>query len=185
MNRLNELVEKAFSRQALHTADLPGLDLYMDQVITLVENGYAANKRTAEEKLLTKTMVQNYSKAGLVRPIKGKKYTPGHIVQMLAIYSLKRTLTIGEIKQALDALYAQEGGEQALPDCYERALSQKDALAGAIAGLLEQNGFSECQSRSDAFTSLLTAAALSEAFACLAEGILDRYLPAEQKARRS
>ena len=48
MDRLNELVEKAFSRQALHTADLPGLDLYMDQVITLVENGYAANKRTAE-----------------------------------------------------------------------------------------------------------------------------------------
>ena len=182
MDRLNELVEKAFSRRALHTADLPGLDLYMDQVITLVENGYAANKRTAEEKLLTKTMVQNYSKAGLVRPIKGKKYTPGHIVPMLAIYSLTRTLTIGEIKQALDA---QEGGEQALPDCYERALSQKDALAGAIAGLLEQNGFSECRSRSDAFTFLLTAAALSEAFACLAEGILDRYLPAEQKARRS
>lgn len=115
MNRLNELVEKAFSRQALHTADLPGLDLYMDQVITLVENGYAANKRTAEEKLLTKTMVQNYSKAGLVRPIKGKKYTPGHIVQMLAIYSLKRTLTIGEIKQALDALYAQREENRRFP----------------------------------------------------------------------
>lgn len=185
MEQFNELVEKAFSRQALRTADLPGLDLYMDQVITLVENGYAANKRTPDEKLLTKTMIQNYSKAGLVRPTKGKKYTPEHIVQMLAIYSLKRTLTIGEIKQALDALYAQEDAEKELAACYEEALSRKEALAGPIVGLLESEQFSRCNTRAEAFCALLTAAALSEAFACLAEGILDQYLSPEPQPRRT
>ncbi len=176
MDSLTPIIERAFSRQVLHTGDLPELDLYMDQVITLIENGYAANKRTPEEKLLTKTMVQNYSKAGLVRPIKGKKYTHEHIVQMLVIYALKRTLTIGEIKQALDTLYAQEkfdGGQ--LAGCYEQALDQREELSQSIAALLKEADAVKCETPADRFSALLTAAALSEAFACLAEGILDEW----------
>ena len=183
MEDFHELVERAFSRQALHPSDLPDLDLNMDQVITLIDNGYAANKRTPEEKLLTKTMIQNYSKAGLVRPIKGKKYTPEHVVQMLAIYALKRTLTIGEIKQAFDAFFEERTPEPSLSACYEQSLSRKEALSGPVARLIEESGLDPAASRSDAFAALLTAAALSDAFACLTEEILDHYLPPASRSR--
>lgn len=183
MEDFHELVKQAFSRRALHPSDLPGLDLYIDQVITLIDGAYAANKRTPQEKLLTKTMVQNYSKAGLVQPVKGKKYTPEHVVQMLAIYALKRTLTIGEIKQAFDALGGEEPFGPSLSACYEQALAQKEALSGPAARLIGESGLDPAAGPADAFTALLTAAALSEAFACLAEGILDRYLPAPPRRR--
>lgn len=184
MEDLTPALERIFSRQALRTGELPGLDLYMDQVITLIENGYAANQRTPDEKLLTKTMVQNYSKAGLVRPIKGKKYTPEHIVQMLVIYTLKRTLSISEIKQALDAFYAEGAGDQtALAKSYEQALDRKEALAPLMASLFAAHNETDATT-SERFSTLLTAAILSESFARLTEELLDTWFPPQSPQKR-
>ncbi len=42
--------------------DIPEIDLYMDQVIQLFESNLGSAKRTEEDKVLTKTMINNYSK---------------------------------------------------------------------------------------------------------------------------
>lgn len=90
----------------LSSKDIPDLDLYMDQVIQLFENKFEAMKRTPEEKILTKTMINNYSKGKLFFPIKNKKYSREHIMLMNMIYEMKTVLSIRDIKQAVTKLNA-------------------------------------------------------------------------------
>ncbi len=171
MNReLTQPMEPSLQKAAIHVSDLPALELYIDQVITLIEQGYAANRRTPQEKPLTKMMINNYSKAGLVRPIKGKKYAREHIVQMLIIYALKGTLTIGEIKNVLDTLYALPGFEPtALFDSYENALDKQEKAVASLEELLGSSHLLDDADSPDRFASLMAVCAMSEALSQLAE----------------
>ena len=40
--------------------DVPNIDLYMDQVTTFMDSQLAASKRHDDDKILTKTMINNY-----------------------------------------------------------------------------------------------------------------------------
>ena len=72
---LENIIEKESQKSSLVSKDIPDLDLYMDQIMTLFETHLANNKKNEEDKLLTKTMINNYSKAKVITPVKGKKYT--------------------------------------------------------------------------------------------------------------
>ena len=81
--------------------EIPEIDLYMDQVIQLFENKYNEAKRNEDDKVLTKTMINNYAKGKLLMPIKNKKYSKEHIILMSLIYNLKGALSINDIKLSL------------------------------------------------------------------------------------
>lgn len=106
--QLDDIIEKIISRNDITSQDIPDLDLYMDQIMTLFDQHLDDNKRYEDDKLLTKTMINNYSKAKVLSPVKGKKYTKEQIIQMLMIYYLKNNLTIQEIKKVLSPLYDQD-----------------------------------------------------------------------------
>src|SRR5699024_5544358 len=103
--KLDMILDQIENMSHLKSEDIPSLDLYMDQIMTLFDINLADNKRHDDDKLLTKTMINNYSKEGLLKPIKGKKYTKNHILQMLLIYSLKNTISIQEIKKILQPFH--------------------------------------------------------------------------------
>ena len=103
--KLNEILNQIEHMSHLKSEDIPSLDLYMDQIMTLFDVNLADNKRHEDDKLLTKTMINNYSKEGLLKSIKGKKYSKNHILQMLLIYSLKNTISIQEIKKVLQPFH--------------------------------------------------------------------------------
>lgn len=84
--------------------EIPSIDLYMDQVITLFENNLSGNKRSEEDKILTKTMINNYAKDKLLMSIKNKKYSKEHIILMILIYNLKQSLSIADIKYLISPL---------------------------------------------------------------------------------
>ena len=84
--------------------DIPEIDLYMDQVIQLFESKLSDQKRNEDEKILTKTMINNYAKGKLLLPIKNKKYSKEHIILMSLIYNLKGALSINDIKLSLDEI---------------------------------------------------------------------------------
>ena len=92
MPRLEKTIEAVFADRDIMPDEVPQLDLYMDQVLTLFDQCLSGSKRTPEDKLLTKTMVNNYVKEGLMTPVKGKKYTRQQIMQLLCVYHLKQTL---------------------------------------------------------------------------------------------
>ncbi|WP_080875182.1 DUF1836 domain-containing protein [Oceanobacillus timonensis] len=81
----------------LKPEEIPDLDLYMDQVIQLFENKYASSKRYEEDKVLTKTMINNYAKAKLFFPIENKKYSKDHLFLISMIYQMKSVLSIKDI----------------------------------------------------------------------------------------
>lgn len=185
-NAASQPLDSSLQKTAIHVSDLPALELYIDQVITLIEQGYAANRRAPEEKPLTKMMINNYSKAGLVRPIKGKRYAKEHIVQMLIIYALKGTLSMNDIKNVLDTLYAQpEFDAAALFDSYENALEKQEQTLASLESLLAASTLLEEAPPSDRFASLMAVCSMSEALSQLAGRMVTDYFAPPKGASKS
>ena len=81
--------------------DIPNIDLYMDQVTTFMEEQLAHSKRYQEDKILTKTMINNYAKNNLLpSPVK-KRYSREHILMLIFIYYFKNILSISDIQPLL------------------------------------------------------------------------------------
>ena len=70
-----QMIEELQLKATIEINSIPNLDLYMDQVITLFEDKLGHTKRYEEDKLLTKTMINNYTKDKLLMPAVKKKYT--------------------------------------------------------------------------------------------------------------
>ncbi|SFC69144.1 DUF1836 domain-containing protein [Clostridium uliginosum] len=99
---ISDIIENLNADQKIKLEDIPDLDLYMDQVIQLFESKLSSLKRKEEDKVLTKTMINNYAKAKLLMSIKNKKYSKEHLILMSLIYDLKGSLSISDIKVLLD-----------------------------------------------------------------------------------
>lgn len=80
--------------------ELPDLDLYMDQVIRLLDD-YLAPLKDENERTITSTMVNNYVKQKLVKPPIKKKYTRLHLAYLIVVFILKKVYSIQEIVQLI------------------------------------------------------------------------------------
>ena len=86
----------------IHTADIPGIDLYMDQVTTFLQENLRGLSRDPDgDKFLTKTMINNYVKNKVLFPPVKKKYNRDHIMLLIVIYYMKSFLSIGDIRSIL------------------------------------------------------------------------------------
>lgn len=104
MKHLDKLIEELGLQQQITMEDIPAIDLYMDQVIQLFDQKFSETKRNKEEKILTKTMINNYAKDKLFIPIKNKKYSKEHLILISLIFQLKGGLSINDIKTTLVGL---------------------------------------------------------------------------------
>lgn len=106
----------------------PEIDLYMDQVMQLFENKLNYTKRNADDKVLTKTMINNYAKDNLIMKIKNKKYTKNHLILIGLIYNLKGSLSLTDIKTILTPIINSFEKEQEYPlhDLYQSFLDIYD-----------------------------------------------------------
>lgn len=103
--------------------DLPNIELYMDQVTTFMDDQLKGCKRNPEDKILTKTMINNYSKNHLLPPSNRKKYSKEHLILLIYIYYLKNFLSITDIKNLLTPLtelfYEKENPSISFEQIYE------------------------------------------------------------------
>lgn len=104
MKSMEELAESLRLNSNLSLDDIPDLNLYMDQVIQLFERQFADTKRNEDEKVLTKTMINNYAKGKLFFPVENKKYTKEHLILISMIYQMKGALSISDVKTTLDKM---------------------------------------------------------------------------------
>lgn len=179
--QLEQIINAAIDDSDISLSDIPSIDLYMDQIITLIQEKYALNKRFPEDKLLTKTMINNYSKERIIKPVKGKKYSREHIVQMLMIYTLKNTLTIPEIKSVFDGVYSKDGFDsESLLHCYEEFVEEKRNMRGIcsemVTSIIEKRKINTAENQ-DLLIALLEVTALSTYLKNIAQGIIDNYFP--------
>lgn len=91
--------EKLHARKIPLWSELPELDLYMDQIIVLMEKYLGSNP---EDKLITPSMINNYVKLGIIPPPFKKKYSKTHIAYLIIICSLKQVMPIADIKILID-----------------------------------------------------------------------------------
>lgn len=101
---LNSILESLSRIDYIKPQEIPGIELYMDQVTTFIESHLKSSKRYPEDKVLTKTMINNYAKNNLLPPPIKKKYSREHILMLIYIYYFKNILSINDIQSLLNPL---------------------------------------------------------------------------------
>lgn len=109
--------------------ELPELELYMDQVITLVERYLSPIILKEKHPLLTSSMVNNYVKLGLIPAPNKKRYNKKHLAFLIAITLLKQVLTIAEIKQGI--LY--QGSVNGIREAYNLFCDEQEAALSVVS----------------------------------------------------
>lgn len=88
----------------INPKDIPSIDLYMDQLTTFMEDQLGKNRRNDEDKVMTKTMINNYTKNNLLPSPNKKRYSKQHLILLIYIYYLKNMLSINDIQTLLEPL---------------------------------------------------------------------------------
>ena len=194
-HELEAIVREAVRDADLRPEEIPAIDLYLDQITSLMADKLKEGSPRFEDRILTKTMINNYSKDGLISPVKGKKYSRDQILQMLLVYSMKNTLSIGEIKRVLQNVYALPSyNGTMLCDTYNRFLDIKERerqeAGPMLLDFLERCGL-DPSNDADFFTMILALAAYSAYVKSMVQALLETRYPdpdtekaREEQARR-
>ena len=116
-----ELIKTLQSTDYVKPHDIPNIDLYMDQVTSFMDRYLESSKRYDDDKLLTKTMINNYTKNELLPPPEKKKYSKDHMYLLVFIYYLKNFLSISDVKkiiQPMSKMFFNEKGGITLEEIY-------------------------------------------------------------------
>ena len=114
---------------------LPDLDLYVDQITTFLTRHLAKTIRFEDDKIMTKTMINNYTKNHLLPPPDKKKYSRDHILLMIFIYYFKNFLPISDIKTILGPLtdkYFHKDADLNLEAIYTTLFSKEDTFVQEV-----------------------------------------------------
>ena len=96
-----DLLEKLNTIEYINPESIPNIELYMDQVTSFIDGQLEGSKRNEDDKLLTKTMINNYTKNDLLPPPVKKKYSKEHLLCLIFIYYLKNIVSISDIHSIL------------------------------------------------------------------------------------
>ena len=99
---LNSILDSLARIEYIKPEDIPNIDLYMDQVTTFMDKRLRTTTRNpGDDKILTKTMINNYAKNELLPPPEKKKYAKEHMLLLIFIYYYKSILSINDIQALL------------------------------------------------------------------------------------
>ncbi len=186
---LNKFLMELNLENQIELNKIPDIDLYMDQVIQLFESNLETSKRNVTDKILTKTMINNYSKDKLLFPNKNKKYTKEHMLLMILTYDLKQVLSIGDIKRLFNPMVeglTKNNNDFDMVDVYEKyleikqkQLDEEKAFLSKIADNITSMYDNEVETEDKDYRelllivcTLLNSASLNKR---VAEKIIDKY----------
>lgn len=125
---LNSILESLSRIDYIHPEDIPNIDLYMDQVTTFMDTQLSSTKRYADDKILTKTMINNYAKNKLLPPPEKKRYSREHLLMLIFIYYFKNILSISDIQTLLGPItekYFKSMTEKDMTYIYQEVFSME------------------------------------------------------------
>ena len=138
-NDIPSVIEEVFKRYTdgsyIKASMLPDLDLYVDQITTFLTRHLAKTIRFEDDKIMTKTMINNYTKNHLLPPPDKKKYSRDHILLMIFIYYFKNVLPISDIKTILGPLtdkYFHKDADLNLEAIYTTLFSKEDTFVQEV-----------------------------------------------------
>ena len=130
---LNSIISSLDRTEHVRPEELPDIELYMDQVTTFMEQRLKpATRNPEDDKIMTKTMINNYVKNRLIPPPDKKKYSKEHMLLLIFIYYFKGFMSISDIQKLMEPLTRQYFGEDKdfkLEDIYREVFSmEKDEI---------------------------------------------------------
>lgn len=132
---LNHILKEFSELDYVHPEDIPNIDLYVDQVTTFIESQLESVKRNDDEKILTKTMINNYTKSHVLPSPEKKKYSKDHVLTLILIYYLKSFLSIKDIQTLLQPVTDKYFGTEStlsFYDLYEELVALGTGQAKAL-----------------------------------------------------
>jgi hypothetical protein len=124
---LNSILKTLEHVEHIKTEDIPTIELYMDQVTSFIDEKLRTEKKESHKnRVLTKTMINNYAKNDLLPAPIRKKYTKEHILLLVLIYYFKGVLPIQEIQALLKPIkdrFFQAEGKNSLESIYNEVFS--------------------------------------------------------------
>ena len=109
---LSGLLEELKKIDYVKPEDIPNIGLYMDQVTTFMDSQLQHSKRHDNDKILTKTMINNYAKNDLIPPPEKKKYSKEHVLTLIFIYYFKSILSISDIQSIINPITDRYFGKE-------------------------------------------------------------------------
>lgn len=162
---LNSILQSLSRIDYIKPEDVPGIDLYMDQVTTFMDAKLHDSKRYPDDKILTKTMINNYAKNDLLPPPVKKKYSKEHMLLLIFIYYFKNILSITDIQKLLHPIterYFNTTEDFDLTAIYNEVFSlEKSQADHMIKDIIQkydlaQNTFDQAPSETQEFLKLFS-----------------------------
>lgn len=142
--RIQEILKHLESLSHIRPETIPNIDLYMDQVTTFMDEHLKDTKRYPEDKVLTKTMINNYAKNNLLPAPNKKKYSREHILMLIFIYYFKNMLSFNDIEQLFRPItekHFNPSEGMPLEDIYKEIFAQETETLDSIkADIIEKYG---------------------------------------------
>ena len=113
---INQVLEEI---ESFNIDDIPNIDLYMDQVTTYLNGKFNTSKRHDDDKLLTKTMINNYAKSRMLPPPEKKKYSKDHMIILILIFFFKNVISINDIQTIVTPLLKDYYNNDDIPNSLE------------------------------------------------------------------
>lgn len=128
--RLQSLFAWLDSQSHVEPEQIPNIDLYMDQVTTFMEKHLQHTRRHPEDKVLTKTMINNYAKNNLLPPPVKKKYSRDHMLMLIFIYYFKSLLSFSDIEELFRPItsrhFSGQDSRLSLEDVYREVFTLEE-----------------------------------------------------------
>ena len=120
---LKKQLRKWIRQGYIQPEEIPDIDLYVEQLIRFMDRFLSGYKRSEDDKTLTKTMVNNYTKNELIPPSNNKRYGSDHVILLILIYYMKNVISISDIRTVLEPLVQDyekgEGRKYSLEEIYK------------------------------------------------------------------
>ena len=163
---LNRIMESLDRIRYVDLDDIPNIDLYMDQVTTFMDEKLQSTTRNpGEDKILTKTMINNYAKNDLLPPPVKKKYSKEHMMILIMIYYFKGILSFNDIQEILKPItehyFDKKDGfnlDNIFREVFEFEDIQREALKNDIASKISyaEGMFADAPKEDEAFFTMFS-----------------------------
>ena len=115
--------------------ELPNIDLYMDQVLSIIENSLSIFSSESDENIITKSMINNYVKQNVIEKPCKKRYKKLHVSYLIIISVLKKVLSISEVSKIINNQdYEVEDFYNMF--CYELEYSLKNTFLDEVSDIV-------------------------------------------------
>lgn len=141
--RIQEFIDELRLYDNIKLEEIPEYRLYISQIEEFFEKKLGKGTGDDEDrKTISKTMIQNYIKDGLIMPPEGKSYNRNHVILLTIIYNLKSILTIKDIRKLLSPILKavdDENNTSKIENIYNSYYELKEADLNKYPDMIMEN----------------------------------------------